>query len=504
MVYMYSVNVLSDTTPDRSRRRFLLAGAATAVAAGCSDRGRSGDPAATTTTAAGDASVDELRPSPNPYLSGNLAPVPWETTAPVLEVEGALPPELEGTLLRNGPNPISANPETYHWFMGDGLLHAITLTGGTARYRSRWVRTDAASAALGEEPIAGQPPEASVPTSAANTNVIHHAGRLLALYEVCLPTEVTAEAGTVGRYDFGGALRSPMTAHPKLDPETGELVFFGLDFVQQPHLRYHVADAAGRLVTSTEVPIDRPTMMHDFGVTRTRVVFLDLPVVYDLGRIGRHPFPAAWVEGAPAHVGVMDRTGGDVRWIEIEPCFVHHVANAFDDGDRVVVDLVRHPRALDTDPYGPSDGQPRLQRWTIDPARGTVDQQQISDVAIELPRVDPRSAMSSHGAVYGADMDFDGTRPVLGGLRRFGLPSGELTDVPLWDGAAAGEAIMVPGEGGGADEGWLLSVVYDRPTDRSVLIVLDTTDLAGGPVAKVHLPTRVPMGFHGSWVPASA
>ena len=210
----------------------------------------------------------------NPYLTGNFAPVRDERDDADLEVTGALPPELDGLLIRNGPNPVvDPDPALYHWFVGDGMLHGIELTGGRARYRNRWVRTDGACEALGEAPPSGQPDDVFVGgSSVANTAVTAHRGRIFALVEVALPTEVRADLSTIGRNDFGGALRSAMTAHPKYDPLTGELVFFGYDIMGPPWLRYHVLDADGALVTDRgdhdRRPGDDPRLRDDIVARR--------------------------------------------------------------------------------------------------------------------------------------------------------------------------------------------------------------------------------------------
>src|SRR5579864_2349830 len=170
----------------------------------------------------------DAAPQTNPYLVGNFGPVADELTVEDLPVEGTIPPELDGHLVRNGPNPIAPDPATYHWFTGDGMLHGIHLSCGRAlSYRNRFVRTPRASAALGEEPIPSDVADTPLGSeNVANTHVVPHAGRLLALVEVCLPTEVRTDLSTVGLFDFGGGLSTPMTAHPKSDPATGELHFF--------------------------------------------------------------------------------------------------------------------------------------------------------------------------------------------------------------------------------------------------------------------------------------
>ena len=220
-------------------------------------------------------------PPPNPFLEGNFRPIHDEHAALGLTVAGTVPDALlGGTLLRIGPNPVVVpDPANYHWFLGDGMVHGFTFRDdGLVDARNRWVRTDSAAAALGVEPIPGQPKDV-LPINPANTNIVHFGDRIFALLEVALPTEIDTECGTVGRFDFDGRLSSAMTAHPKLDPATGEMIFFGMSLGGPPNLRYHAAAPDGSLTTRV-VEVPQATMMHDFAVTATNAVFFDCPVVY--------------------------------------------------------------------------------------------------------------------------------------------------------------------------------------------------------------------------------
>ncbi len=212
------------------------------------------------------------------HLRGNYAPVQQEVTAFDLPVSGAIPRELSGLYLRNGPNPKSGSSP--HWFVGDGMVHGVRLENGRAAwYRNRWVRTRV----LENPELAFVQEDGSVDRTVvvANTNVIGHAGRIYALVENGFPTELTPELETRGTCDFGGKLHSAFTAHPKHCPKTGELHFFGYGFFP-PFLTYHVLDRSGELVKSLEIPVPGPTMMHDFAITERHVLFMDLPVVFDL------------------------------------------------------------------------------------------------------------------------------------------------------------------------------------------------------------------------------
>jgi carotenoid cleavage dioxygenase len=445
----------------------------------------------------------------NPYLVGNFAPVRDELTATDLPVSGVIPPELSGCYLRNGPNPIrDPDPAMYHWFTGDGMLHAVELRHGKAvSYRNRWVRTDGACEALGEEPMPGQPDDVFPGgSSVANTNVVAHAGRILALVEVCLPTEVRPDLSTVGRYDFEGRLRWSMTAHPKIDPATGEMLFFGYNVMGPPWLRYHVVDRGGTLVRHEDIDIKGPAMVHDFAITERHVVFFDLPVVFDLELVGKQPFPFVWRPEYGARVGVMPRDGGnaDVRWLDVDLCYVYHPLNAYDDGERVVVDVVRHETMFANDVYGPGDRLPTLDRWTIDRSNGgKVIEERLDDHPQELPRVDERLVGRPHRYGYAPGFALGGGGGVeFGGLLKHDLHSGTTVERNFGEEQSAGEAVFAPASpDAGEGEGYVMAIVYDGGRDASDLVILDATDFTGPEVARVHLPQRVPYGFHGCWLP---
>ncbi len=445
----------------------------------------------------------------NPYLEGNFAPVTEERSDDhELPVTGVVPPDLEGRLLRNGPNPavLPADDSAYHWFSGDGMIHGISLAGGRAvGYRNRWVRTRRLAAELGTREPSGPSEPIDGP---ANTHVIRHAGTTLALVESGFPHALSPDLERARVHDFDGTLASPMTAHPKVDPDTGELLFFGYDVFGPPFLRYHALDPEGTMTRSQAVDIPRATMIHDFGVTATRAVFLDLPVVFDLdlAAAGRE-LPFRWLPEAGARVGVMPRDGAgtDTRWISIDPVFVFHVLNAYDDGDTVVMDVVRYDSAFDTAPGEVlASTQPTLARWTVDPGANRVSQQRLDDTSVELPRIDDAVAGRRHRYGYCTSVDMADTRKPTG-LVKYDLARDEAVRFDPGEHRSAGEAVFVrAADGHGEDEGWVLTVVYDATRDASDLVILDATSFGGPPVATVHLPARVPFGFHGSWIPSIA
>lgn len=435
--------------------------------------------------------------SPPAHMVGNFAPVPTEATVTELPVTGAIPPELAGQYLRNGPNPRSDVPG--HWFLGDGMVHGVRLEAGRAVwYRNRWVRTRAFTE--GTERAAGTERPSDPLAATANTHVVRHAGRLLVLVESAQPYEITCDLDTVGPYDFGGRLRTPMTAHPKICPTTGELHFFGYGGVEPPFLTYHRAAADGRLILSRPVDVPAHTMMHDFSLTAGHVIFMDLPVVFDLTAVLSGGMPYRWSDTYQARLGVLRRDDphGDVRWYHITPGFVFHTVNAHDDGDRVVVHVIRQAEAFrpDTPVAAPS-----LWRWTIDPTTGSVDEEQLDDRPTEFPRIDDRRTglPTSHG--YTVASAIPGRITEGPAVTRYDLRTGVPTVHQFPASQVPGEATFVPADDRPDGPGWLMTFVYDATRDASDLTILDAGDLGAKPVARIHLPQRVPFGFHGNWIP---
>lgn len=437
------------------------------------------------------------------WLEGLYAPLPAEVTATELEVIGQLPLELQGRYLRNGPNPVGpVDPATHHWFLGHGMVHGVRLGDGRADwYRARSVGDTTPRA------DDGPPPPDSV--GSPNTNVIGLGSRTLAIVEAGgRPVELSYELETLAACDFDGTLPNGYTAHPKADPATGDLHAIAY-YWALPHLQYLVAGADGRVkqVEAIEVP-DGP-MVHDCSITERWMVVYDLPVTFDLEQaMAGVRFPYRWNDAHQARVGLLPLHGRaeEVRWFEVAPCYVFHPLNAHDDGDQVVLDVVRHPRMFDTSPLGPDDGAPVLWRWTLDTVSGAVKEEQLSDQAMEFPRVDERLVGRPHRWGYGVEMQRDGDENGWGGnLVRVDGKSGSTEVIDLGPGRTSGEWVMVPRhEASAEDDGWLMALVHDAASDRSELVVLPAADPGAGPEARVLLPTRVPVGFHGNWVPDTA
>jgi carotenoid cleavage dioxygenase-like enzyme len=422
------------------------------------------------------------------YLDGLLAPVDDEIDAVDLQVTGTLPAELNGRYFRNGPNPLPGQ-DPGHWFAGEGMLHGVRLRDGRAEwYRNRWVRTDHLA---GKQFISDAGLDLKAVT--ANTNVIQHAGRIFALVENGFPYEMTPELGTVGPCDFQHRLTTAMTAHPKEDPATGDLHFFGYGAFA-PFLTYHRLDKAGELVESRPIDVPGPTMMHDFAITEHHVVWLDLPMVFDVELLGKG-MPYRWDDAYGARLGVMAKAGGDVQWFDVDPCYVFHVGNAHEDNGQIVLDAVRYSRERinavwnriggSASPASQTGGT-TLHRWTLDPRTGAVHEEQRDDRDVEFPSMNEnllgRPSQYLYTVTDNEIVKYDST-------------TSQVLDL----GKAPSEAEFVAArDARGEDDGWLMSIVTDHAGEGSELLILDARGLEF--VASVRLPRRVPAGFHGNWL----
>lgn len=431
------------------------------------------------------------------WLTGNYAPVFDEITAFDLQVTGQVPSDLQGLYVRNGANPQSGSSS--HWFFGNGMLHGVRLEAGRAAwYRNRYVRTP-----LYETDGDRIAPESmgDLTMSAANTHVVAHAGRIFALEEGAVPFEVDGELETLGCETWGGRLTTAFTAHPKLCPLTGELHFFGYG-VFPPYLTYHVLDASGQLVKSEAITVPGPTMMHDFMITSEHAVFMDLPVVFDLELAMRGEPPIRWSDDYGARVGILPRGGtdADVRWFDVDPCYVFHPSNAWTDGTKVVCDVGRHASLWRN---SMNDFEPSLlHRWTFDLASGKVSEEQLDDRSHGFPRVaDDKVGLDNRYAyMVQPRPGHPDAVTAPGVIAKWNNATGAADAHDLGPNAFPDESVFVRRGDAAEDDGYVLSFVYDRSRDTSDLVILDASDIAAAPLAVVHLPRRVPHGFHGSFI----
>jgi carotenoid cleavage dioxygenase-like enzyme len=437
------------------------------------------------------------------HLLGNGRPVTEERTITDLKVTGSLPAELDGRYVRNGSNPFTGTSE--HAFFGDGMVHGVRLSDGRAEwYRNRYVQTP--FIANPDLNILDPAVAVDMTASKANTHVIGHAGRILALEEAHLPYVLDGELGTVGPTDFGGALASQFTAHPRICPVTGELLAFGYSAFE-PYLRYYRISADGVMVQNEDITVGGPTMMHDFNITRNHIVFMDLPAVFDLEAAMRGEMPIHWDENYPSRLGVLPRNGtdADVRWYDINPCYVFHAMNAYEDGEKIVLDVARLPHIWRD---SMNDFPPEvLWRFTIDTVTGRVHEEQVDDHPGGFPRVADSVVGLPHryGYMMGLpeDPSYEAAARSMGTLVKYDRQTGERSEIVLGIGHVPGEPVFVPADGGvNEDDGYLMTFVYDADTDSSRYVVMDAATMDDTPIASIELP-RIPFGFHGSWIPTT-
>lgn len=431
---------------------------------------------------------------PRWHLSGNFGPVTEELDADHLEVEGTIPPEIDGVYLRNGFNPV--NGESDHWFFGHGMIHRIDLSEGRASYRNRYVRTpylDAGGTRVSLDPVA----------SPANTHVVQHAGRILALEEVHYPWEIDIDLDTIGVQTFGDRLAGAFTAHPKICPTTGEMLAFGYNVMGPEYLRYYRFSADGELVQSEPITLPTAVMMHDFNITANYVVWMDLPVCFDLELAMKGESPFYWSPDNGARLGVMPRTGtdGDVRWFDIDPCYVFHPANSHEDGDSIVLTVCRADRAMQGG-FNDISAKASLWQWTVNLTLGTVSEVEIDSRKSDFARVDDRRIGLPARYGYTMQLGSNPHNPEMGtDIYKYDMTTG-VAEVHDMGPITGGEALFVPRSPDSAeDDGWAMLFAYDPTTGRSELRIIDAQDFSGPPVARVFTPQRVPYGAHGSWLP---
>ena len=452
----------------------------------------------------------------NPYLSGNFAPIRSEDDFQ-LEVAGEIPAELRGALFRTGPNPqFEPRDPNHHWFVGDGMIHGFYLEGGKASYRNRYVRTPkwelehAAGRSLfgGFNPMLSDPSVAGKDAGVANTNIVWHAGRLLALEEGHAPFEMDPrDLASKGYLD---AYRGRTTAHPKIDPVTGEMVWFGYGVGDMPlsaGMSYGVTDAAGQVVRRDDFQAPYSSMVHDFMVTETHVLFPILPLTGSLERAMKGLPPFAWEPEKGSFVGVMRRDAdvSTIRWFNTGACYVFHPLNAWEEGDKLMADVMRYDAA----PLFPNaDGSPgartaaRLVRWTFDLAGNSdaIKEEPLDDLDGEFPRVDPRAETRKHRHGWFA-ADPGHTQTIKqSAIAHLDFATGRRELYELDAGDLTSEPVFVPRSAQAEEgDGWLTAVVWRAAEDRSDLLIFEARDIAKGPVATAKVPRRVPFGFHGNW-----
>lgn len=463
----------------------------------------------------------------NPFLRGVFGPIGREITADSLEVIGEIPDDLFGVYLRNGPNPIFQPRGRYHWFDGDGMIHAIHFERGKASYRNRWIRTDGfrteRDAGHAVWPGLMDRPDPSAPKGAgsdgwlkdtANTDVVFHNGYALALWYQCgLPYKVNARTlETLGVETFRGGLKRTVSAHAKVDPATNELLFFDYS-TAAPFMTYNVVSPAGELTHHAPIEIPGPRLPHDMAFTERYSVLMDLPLFWDPELLQRGVHKVTYYPEMPSRFGILPRfgTNRDVRWFEASPCYIYHVINSWEEKDASGNDVIVMDacRVIQPEP-GAKRGEGELARmraflrleaqvcrWRFNLGTGEVAEEQLDDARTEWPTIN-RGLMGRRSRYA-----YNSLVPHFEGIVKYDLERNSIEKYLFGAGRIANECPFAPRLGArDEDDGYVVAFVSDaNAKDSGEVVILDAKNIAKGPLARVKIPQRVPVGFHTIWVP---
>jgi carotenoid cleavage dioxygenase len=480
----------------------------------------------------------------HPYRTGPWRPQACEWDADDLSViDGELPRDLDGVYLRNTENPLHPAMKAYHPFDGDGMMHLVGFRDGKAFYRNRFVRTDGFS----EENEAGGPlwPGLAEPVGlaqrdygwgartlmkdASSTDVIVHRGTALTSFYQCgdLYRVDPFTGDTLGKQEWNGAFPFDwgVSAHPKVDDKTGELLFFNYS-KQDPYMHYGVVDANNDLVHYVDVPLPGPRLPHDMAFTENYAILNDFPLFWEPEYLQRNAHVARFHRDMPSRFAVIPRRGqtSQIQWFEADPTYVLHFTNAYEDGDEIVLDGFYQGDPEPTD-NGLGDKwqrafrflaldrmQARLHRWRFNLVTGGVREEQLSDSITEFGMINAGNAGAAYRYTYAAT-----GKPgwfLFDGLVKHDLQTGAEEHFAFEDGVYGSETAMAPRSNvaagaapragsTGEDDGYLVTITTDMNADASYCLVFDAARVGDGPVCKLALPERVSSGTHSTWAPGS-
>ena len=486
-------------------------------------------------------SITMGKSSNSPFLHGNFGPVSEEVFFSDLEVIGEIPVELSGEFVRNGPNPKYVPKGGYHWFDGDGMLHGVRIKDQKITYLNRYVRTkrlqDEEKAdrviyprigewrgviglfkilllnlktkvgAVNADTVKGE--------GTANTALTFHHGKLMALVEADQPYALNilndGKFELLGKLSYDGKLKHAMTAHPKIDPITNELIFFGYELMKKPYCTYSVVSADGKLLHSTAIDIPHPVMMHDFAITENYSIFMDFPLEFHPKEIVKGDV-FIFNKNRPARIGIIPRhpsSKDDIKWYEFETGFIFHTVNAWEDGDEIVMIGCRS-KVVNLTNLGELKDEcvPYPYCYRINRITGEKSERKLFDVGCEFPTIHPALMGRKNRYTYSATFARVDHRPLFNGVVKLDLVNEEVVGKIIYgEGKYAGECVFVPrhsndqqGVIGDEDDGFLLTFLFDENTNSSQFIIMDAKTMSDTPIAVVNLPQRVPYGFHGIYV----
>ncbi|MDV6268983.1 carotenoid oxygenase family protein [Rhodococcus globerulus] len=469
----------------------------------------------------------------HPYRTGPWRPQTTEWSATDLVVEGEIPADLDGVYLRNTENPVHPSLGNYHPFDGDGMVHVVGFRDGKVFYRNRFVKTDGFLA----EQESGGPlwtgivgnPNKSIREDgwgargrlkdSSSTDVTLHAGVALTSFYQCgdlyklNPTTLE----TLGRADWNGQFPSDVgvSAHPKIDTRTGEMLFFNYG-KDEPYMHYGVVDAAEQLVHYIDIPLPGPRLPHDMAFTENYAILNDCPLFWIPEALAEGKHATRFYPDIPLRIAVVPRRGNtsDIKWFEADPTFVLHFVNAYEEGEEIVLDgfYEDNPEPAD-DGIGSAYQRAfrflsqermgtRLHRWRLNMRTGTTREEHLSDLVTEFGMINANHGGIKHRYTYAAQ-----AVPgwfLFSGLVKHDTLTGKEETYSFGEGIYGSETAMAPRIGSTCeDDGYLITIISDMNRDISECLVFDAQRLSDGPIARVRLPERVSSGTHSTWAPGS-
>lgn len=466
-----------------------------------------------------------LQPGEHPYLTGAWSPNFTEFTASDLEVVGQIPADIDGIYIRNTENPLHDAIGVYHPFDGDGMLHAMSFKDGEVEYRNRFIRTKGFEA----EQEAGKSLWGGITMSASkykrdgwgahgylkdssSTDVVVHAGEVLTTFWQCgegyrLDPYTLEQLGTEDWVPEGG-----ISAHPKVDERTGELMFFNYT-KEAPYQHYGVVDKHNKLVHYTPIPLPGPRLPHDMAFSENYSILIDLPMFWNEELLANDTHHVQYHPDMKTRFAILPRygTADDVRWFEAEPTYVLHWANAFEDGDELV--LYGYYQEDPSPPPLPGMPKPagslmagidmnsfksKLYCWRFNLKTRETREHRVDDRNLEFGMFNQQYAGRKsryNYSVWGKPGWF-----LFSGLVKHDLETGESWSLPFGEERYGSEAPFVPRiNATDEDDGYLVSFITDMKADRSECVLIDAKDIEAGPVCRIFLPERISSGTHATW-----
>lgn len=441
------------------------------------------------------------------YLEGNFAPLRTEDNFDHLEIIGKIPDDLNGVLLRNGPNPQFDPIGAYHWFEGDGMLHAIRIQNGSASYDNRWIKTprfmleNKAGKPLFGADLSDTGNVENTESGTANTNIIAYHEKFLALNEGESPFEINLkDLSAVGSYTFDEQIKRRLTAHPRIDPDSKEFITYSY-IGEDEKLMYYRLDNQNKLIVEKEIKWPYAAMMHDFVNTQNYVIFPIFPCTMSFARMMRGENIFMW-EGDKLNTFfiITNKMGDEIARVETDPCHAYHFGNAYEDGENIIIDAMVGKRVgLMPDRFGKiGDAHPRLGRWTINLKTKSIVLNYLDETVGEFPRFDERSNGKPYQHLYVCGQVKPSDDAMFDRIMHYDLKNNIKTEHHFGNNVPWEPVFVAKSEKEG--DGYLLTVVYRTAENRSDLVILDANNIAAEPIAIIKIPHRIPYGFHGNFM----